>query len=141
MQIGKKAALMAAAAGAMVIGTAGGASAHGFGPLLGSSGSIQSNSCDTSTGTTLIQGALAPTGDTAIGSDCVNFNNTGAGIQANDCDTRTGTTTNTGGMAPTGDINIGSKCANIALQPEVREHEHKNKNKKHNKKNHRGHGY
>lgn len=139
MQIGKKAALMAAAAGAMVIGTTGAASAYGFGPLLGSSGGVQSNSCDTQTGTTIITGAAAPTGDTSIGSDCINFTNSGSGIQANDCDTATGTTTNTGGGAPTGDIAIGSKCANIALQNNVREHN--NKGKKSKKSNRRGHSY
>ncbi|MGW3567260.1 hypothetical protein ACWDSL_25930 [Streptomyces sp. NPDC000941] len=130
---------MAAAAGAMVIGTAGASSAYGFGPLVGSNGGVQSNSCDTSTGSTVITGALAPTGDTSIGSDCINFTNTPSVIQANDCDTATGTTTNTGGGAPTGDIAIGSKCANVALQSPV--HENKNKGKKSKKSNRRGHGY
>ncbi|MFI0736054.1 hypothetical protein ACH4S9_44835 [Streptomyces sp. NPDC021225] len=139
MQIGKKAALMAAAAGAMVIGTTGAASAHGFGSLLGSHGGIQSNSCDTSTGITANVGILAPTGDQEIGSDCVNASNNGAAIQANDCDTRTGITANVAGVAPTGDQEIGSKCANIAVQQEEREHE--NRKHKKNKKNHRGHGY
>ncbi|MER7795490.1 hypothetical protein [Streptomyces sp. NPDC097640] len=135
MQIGKKAAIMAAAAGAMVIGTTGAASAHGFGSLLGSHGGIQSNSCDTSTGITANVGILAPTGDQEIGSDCLNVNNGSAAIQANDCDTRTGITANVAGVAPTGDQEIGSKCANVSVQQEGREH------KKKNKKNHRGHGY
>lgn len=140
MQIGKKAALMAAAAGAMVIGTTGAASAYGFGPLVGSNGGVQANSCDTSTGTTLITGAGAPTGDTSIGSDCINFTNSPGVFQANDCDTATGTTTNTGGAAPTGDITIGSKCANVALQSTPYEKKEK-KNKSKKKSHHRGHSY
>ncbi|MES4906205.1 MULTISPECIES: hypothetical protein [unclassified Streptomyces] len=137
MQIGKKAALMAAAAGAMVIGTAGGASAYGFGPLLGSSGGIQSNSCDTNTGNTMLTGMAAPTGDQNVGSDCINFTNAPVVLQSNDCDTRTGNTMTTGGAAPTGDVRVGSNCANIAVKsPE----NNKNKNKKHEKKN-RGHSY
>ncbi|KAK1180451.1 hypothetical protein B7755_021265 [Streptomyces sp. NBS 14/10] len=136
MQIGKKAALMAAAAGAMVIGTAGGASAYGVGPLFGSSGGVQSNSCDTHTGTTMLTGMAAPTGDQNIGSDCVNFTNSGAS-QINDCDTATGTTMLTGGAAPSGDVHIGSKCANVALQSSA----HENKNKKSKKSNRRGHSY
>ncbi|MES4906206.1 MULTISPECIES: hypothetical protein [unclassified Streptomyces] len=138
MQIRKKAALMAAAAGAMVIGTAGGASAYGFGPLLGSSGGIQSNSCDTHTGTTMITGMAAPTGDENIGSDCVNFTNSGAS-QSNDCDTATGTTMLTGGASPTGDVRVGSNCANIAIKSP--ENKNKNKAKKSKKSHRRGHSY
>ncbi|MFD8386489.1 hypothetical protein ACFV2X_49705 [Streptomyces sp. NPDC059679] len=140
MQIRKKAALMAAAAGAMVIGTASGASAYGFGPLLGSSGGVQSNSCDTSTGSTMQTGMAAGTGDQKIGSDCINFTNSGAVLQSNDCDTTTGTTMLTGGASPTGDITIGSNCANVALQSTSNNKKNNNKGKK-SKKSHRGHSY
>ncbi|MGY0059657.1 hypothetical protein ACWY4P_24400 [Streptomyces sp. LZ34] len=132
---------MAAAAGAMVIGTAGAASAYGFGPLVGSSGGIQSNSCDTHTGTTTDPGLAAPTGDINIGSDCINFTNSGAAIQANDCDTATGTTTVAGGAAPTGDIEIGSNCTNIALAQNGNGNKSNNKGKKSKKSNRRGHSY
>ncbi|NEW74728.1 hypothetical protein [Streptomyces rhizosphaericus] len=111
MNIGKKAVLLTAAAGALVIGGAGGALANANDDLI-----VQLNSCETATGTTTNTGAAAPTGDVNIGSDCINFTNTGGSVvQANDCDTATGTTVITGGMAPTGDTNIGSKCANIAV--------------------------
>src|SRR4051812_30264774 len=115
MQIGKKAALMAAAAGAIVIGTAGGASAYGYGPLFGSGGTIQSNDCDTATGPIPTTGSVSSTGDINAGSDCTNFTNSAAAVQRNDCDTTTGAIATTGNPSPTGDINVGRPCTNIAL--------------------------
>ncbi|EFL24367.1 hypothetical protein SSOG_04081 [Streptomyces himastatinicus ATCC 53653] len=112
MNIGKKAILLTAAAGTLVIGGAGGALAYGNGDHVS-----QSNKCDTETGLTATGGfTLAPTGDVAIGSDCINFTNTGAVSQSNDCDTSTGVDV-TGGatLAPEGDLDIGSNCANIAI--------------------------
>lgn len=115
MNIGKKVAVLAATAGALVLGSAAGASAHGYGgggfdPF----GTIQTNACDTAT-SAIIQGAVAaPAGDLNIASDCINFTNGTAAVQSNDCDTATGPITGAAALAPTGDINIGSKCANIA---------------------------
>ncbi|MFE3220028.1 hypothetical protein [Streptomyces antimycoticus] len=134
MQIGKKAALMAAAAaGTMVVGGAGSASAHGLFPQ---SSSAQRNHCDTATGPTANNGVFAPTGDLDIGSDCINFaNRDGAVLQSNDCDTATGTTLVIGFAAPTGDTNIGSNCANIALdEPDQVVVVHKEAPKKHKAK-------
>ncbi|MDX3231173.1 hypothetical protein [Streptomyces sp. ME19-01-6] len=113
MQIGKKAALMAAAAGAIVIGTAGGASAYG--PLFGSGGAVQSNSCDTTTGMIATTGNVSSTGDVNVGSDCVNFTNSGAVAQSNDCDVTTGPIATTGNPSPAGEVNVGRPCTNIAL--------------------------
>ncbi|MGO4753039.1 hypothetical protein AB4212_31260 [Streptomyces sp. 2MCAF27] len=62
MQISKKAAVMAVAAGAMVIGAAGATSAYGA--------DVQSSSCDTETGSTVNDIKGAPTGDINIGSTC-----------------------------------------------------------------------
>ncbi|MEU5611707.1 hypothetical protein ACI2L4_28335 [Streptomyces sparsogenes] len=142
MQIGKKAALMAAAAGAMVIGTAGGASAHGFGPLFGGGGAIQSNSCDTNTGAIATTGSVSSTGEVNVGSDCVNFTNSGAVAQSNDCDVTTGPIATTGNPSPTGDLNVGRPCTNIALAEKGTAPKNSNKGKKSNKKSHhRGHRY
>ncbi|ATL84391.1 vacuolar carboxypeptidase Y [Streptomyces malaysiensis subsp. malaysiensis] len=105
--------MAAAAAGTMVVGAAGSASAHGLFPQ---SSGAQRNLCDTAVGTTTNTGGAAPTGDIDLGSDCVNFtNSSGSVVQANDCDTATGTTLITGAAAPTGDTTIGSNCANIAI--------------------------
>ncbi|MEU8873662.1 hypothetical protein AB0D24_21315 [Streptomyces javensis] len=118
MNIGKKAVLLTAAAGALVIGGAGGALANANDDFI-----VQLNSCDTATGTTTNTGAAAPTGDLDLGSDCINFtNSSGSVVQANDCDTTTGTTVIMGGMAPTGDTNIGSNCANIAVDDDSVRH-------------------
>ncbi|MGR3938502.1 hypothetical protein [Streptomyces sp. BRA346] len=112
MNIGKKAILLTAAAGALAISGAGGAMAYGNGDHVS-----QSNKCDTETGITAPGGlTLAPTGDVAIGSDCINFTNTGAVSQSNDCDTSTAADLGGGAtLAPEGDTNIGSNCANIAI--------------------------
>ncbi|WP_055545474.1 hypothetical protein [Streptomyces sp. NBRC 110028] len=111
MNIGKKAALLTAAAGALVIVGSTGASANNW----LSSGTTQSNSCDTATGSIYLGSITGPTGDTNIGSDCVNFTNSRAAVQSNDCDTATGPITIGGISGPTGDLDVGSKCANIAL--------------------------
>ncbi|QLH23191.1 hypothetical protein [Streptomyces sp. Rer75] len=112
MNIGKKAALLTAAAGALVFVGAGAASAHNFGSDLGA---IQTNTCDTATGAIASTGVAAPTGEINVGSDCINFTNSGAVFQSNDCDTAAGPIVALGTAAPTGDINVGSNCANIAV--------------------------
>ncbi|MEU1790926.1 hypothetical protein ABZ553_34665 [Streptomyces sparsogenes] len=141
MQIGKKAALMAAAAGAIVIGTAGGASAYGFGPLVGAGGVVQSNDCDTATGAIPATGSVSGTGEITVGSDCTNFTNSAAVVQRNDCDVTTGPIATTGNVGPTGDINIGRPCTNIAVAEKGTAPKNNNKGMKSNKKSHRGHSY
>src|SRR4051812_44509237 len=105
VNIGKKAAPLSVAAGALVLGSAAGASAHGLDPF----GTIQTNSCETTT-SAITHGAadLAGTvGDINIGADCINFSNSGAAVQSNDCDTATGIITHgAASLAPTGDINV-----------------------------------
>jgi len=116
MKIGKKAALMTAAAGAMVIGTAGGASAYGLGGLTGGNNGVsQANSCDTATSAIITGAVTAPSGVLDVASDCVNFTNGGAAYQGNDCDTSTGPVTTAAALAPTDDIELGANCTNIAL--------------------------
>ncbi|GLV78602.1 hypothetical protein [Streptomyces hygroscopicus] len=118
MNIGKKAILLTAAAGSLVIGGAGGALAHSSDDLT-----VQLNKCGTAVGPTTHTSLGAPTGDLNIGSDCLNFTNSrGTVVQSNDCDTSTGLTLHTGGLAPTGDTNIGSKCANIAVDEDNNSH-------------------
>jgi hypothetical protein len=116
VNIGKKAAALVVAAGALVLGSAVGASAHGGGFRgLDPFGAIQTNACDTAT-SAIVQGAVtAPSGDLNIASECINFTSGTAAVQSNDCDTATGTIVGAAALAPTGDINIGSKCTNIAL--------------------------
>ncbi|MGW5692568.1 hypothetical protein ACWEWX_16795 [Streptomyces asiaticus] len=82
MQIAKKAALVAATAGALALLGTGTAAANGYG------GSDRSTTTPTS------------------------FDVSSFIFQSNDCDTATGTTLSTGGAAPSGDINIGSSCIN-----------------------------
>ncbi|OPF71335.1 hypothetical protein VT50_0234275 [Streptomyces antioxidans] len=81
MQIAKKAALLAATAGTLVLLGTGTAAAHGHGSDRGadipttfnlSSFIFQTNDCDTATGTTTVTSAAAPTGDVGIGSTCIN---------------------------------------------------------------------
>ncbi|MFD7506794.1 hypothetical protein [Streptomyces sp. NPDC059850] len=114
MNIGKKVAVLAATAGALVLGSAGGASAHGgyggFDPF----GTIQTNACDTAVGT-IVEGAVtAPSGDINIASNCINFTSGTAAVQSNECDTAVGTIVGAAALAPTGDTTIGSNCTNIA---------------------------
>ncbi|MFI0775885.1 hypothetical protein [Streptomyces sp. NPDC021212] len=114
MQISKKVALMAAAAaGTMVVGGAGSASAFGLFPT--GDGVRQSNSCDTRVGDVVPVNVAAPTGDIDLNPDCVNFTNSHAAYQSNDCDTATGIIAPVGGAAPTSDLDIGPNCANIAV--------------------------
>ncbi|MFI0817358.1 hypothetical protein ACH4TX_12780 [Streptomyces sp. NPDC021098] len=116
MKIGKKAALMTAAAGAMVIGTAGGASAYGLGGLTGGgSGVAQANSCDTATSAIITGAVTSPSGALDVAADCVNFTNGGAAYQGNDCDTATGPITTAAALAPTDEIDLAPHCTNIAL--------------------------
>ena len=112
VNIGKKAAFLTAAAGALVFVGASAASAHNYGNDLGA---IQTNACDTATSAIITGAVAAPSGDLNVGSDCINFTNSGAAFQSNDCDTATGPITTAPALAPTGDINIGSNCANIAV--------------------------
>ena len=152
MKIGKKAALMTAAAGAMVIGTAGGASAYGLGGLTGgNNGVTQANACDTATSAIITGAVTAPSGVLDVASDCVNFTNSHAATQVNDCDTATGPVTTAAALAPTDDIELGSNCTNIAIadpptvvvKQVVKEKHHKvvKKAKKHAKKKAHGHSH
>ncbi|MFI0817360.1 hypothetical protein ACH4TX_12790 [Streptomyces sp. NPDC021098] len=112
MNIGKKAAFLTAAAGALVIVGAGAASAHAYG------GVYQGNDCETATGAIITGAVTAPSGDLNVGADCVNFTNSGAtAYQGNDCSTATGPITTAPALAPTGDINLGAHCTNIAVTP------------------------
>ncbi|MEU1804422.1 hypothetical protein [Streptomyces sp. NPDC019937] len=113
MNIGKKSALLTAAAGALVLAGATVASAHTY----GDPGGIQSNACDTATSAITTGAVTGPSGDLNVGADCTNFSNYGAAYQGNDCDTATGPITTLPAAAPTGDINIGSHCNNIAVTP------------------------
>jgi len=112
VNIGKKVAVLAVAAGALVLGSAAGASAHGggFDPF----GTIQTNSCDTASSLITAVGGAAPTGDITNASNCLNFSTGGAAVQSNDCDTAAGPITAAGAAAPTGAITVGSNCTNIA---------------------------
>lgn len=115
MNIGKKVAVLAVAAGALVMGSAAGASAHGIGgggfiPF----GAYQGNTCDTSTGAIAAASVGAATGDITAASNCLNFTQGIAAYQDNDCDTATGPIAAVSGTAPTGAITAGSNCTNIA---------------------------
>ncbi|MEU8875508.1 hypothetical protein AB0D24_31040 [Streptomyces javensis] len=82
MQIAKKAALLAATAGTLALLGTGTAAANGYGgsdrsadvptSINLSSFIFQSNDCDTAAGTTTHAAGAAPTGDTTIGSTCLN---------------------------------------------------------------------
>ncbi|MFD8514498.1 hypothetical protein ACFV27_26330 [Streptomyces antimycoticus] len=79
MQIAKKAALLAATAGALALLGTGTAAANGsdrnadIPPTINLSSFIfQSNECDTAAGATTHVGGAAPTGETKIGSTCLN---------------------------------------------------------------------
>jgi hypothetical protein len=108
MNIGKKAALLTAAAGALIVGGAGGASAYGFGHHLGA----QHNKCDTD----FVGGAafapVAPVIGLPPHSDCVNIGKGAA--QSNECDTTFITGLAFAPLAPV-KFGQGSQCANIAL--------------------------
>ncbi|MCQ8187248.1 hypothetical protein [Streptomyces rugosispiralis] len=84
MQIAKKAALVAATAGALALLGTGTAAANGYGggserntstptSFDISSFIFQSNHCNTSTGTTLSTATAGPTGEMKIGSTCANI--------------------------------------------------------------------
>ncbi|GAA3370450.1 hypothetical protein GCM10017744_094270 [Streptomyces antimycoticus] len=83
MQIAKKAALLAATASALVLLGTGTAAAYGNGGSYDrgvdtptsidiSSFIFQSNECDTANGEALSTAVAGPTGETKIGSTCVN---------------------------------------------------------------------
>ncbi|WP_354641157.1 hypothetical protein [Kitasatospora camelliae] len=116
MQLGKKATVLSAVAGALVLAGSGSASAQGLGDLFGGhGGSSQSNECSTSTGSVLNTATTAQTGDLEFSSNCINYDETGRAHQSNACDTATGTTALTDLLAPTGEIETSSNCANIAV--------------------------
>ncbi|GAA2305495.1 hypothetical protein [Streptomyces violaceusniger] len=81
MQIAKKAVLLAATAGTLVLLGTGTAAANGYGsersadiPTTFNLSSLifQSNDCDTATGVTSSAAGTGPTGDITIGSTCIN---------------------------------------------------------------------
>ncbi|MBP8537523.1 hypothetical protein [Streptomyces sp. MK37H] len=76
MQIAKKAALVAATAGTLVLLGTGTAAADGNGSaptsLDATTFIFQSNDCDTATGPIWSWGGLAPSGDIKVGATCVN---------------------------------------------------------------------
>ena len=114
MNIGKKVAVLTVAAGALVLGGAGGASAHGYGGF-DPFGTIQTNSCKTAAGPIANTAVGATTGDIGIDANCLNYTYGTAAVQSNDCGTATGAIVNVGGLASSGDINAAANCQNIAL--------------------------
>lgn len=104
MNIGKTAALVTAAAGAVVFG---GSDAGAF-PW--DNPTQQVNDCDSRSGVS-VSGAGA-------GSNCLNFaqifGDPHGVVQQNHCDTTTGTSANVTIVAPPGGSETGSHCANIA---------------------------
>ncbi|MEU1786589.1 hypothetical protein ABZ553_12080 [Streptomyces sparsogenes] len=106
MNIGKTAALLTAAAGAVVFGGTGAGATGLDNPV------VQSNDCDSENGLS-IGGAPAPS------SECLNFaqifGDPHGVVQRNDCDTTIGTSANVTILAPPGGTEVGSHCANIAV--------------------------
>ncbi|MDX3229812.1 hypothetical protein [Streptomyces sp. ME19-01-6] len=105
MNIGKTAALVTAAAGAVVFG---GSDAGAFpwdNPIQ------QVNDCDSKNGVS-VSGAGGR-------SDCLNFaqifGDPHGVVQQNHCDSSVGATANMTILAPAGGSEIGSQCANIAV--------------------------
>ncbi|MGW7692129.1 hypothetical protein ACWGMA_25260 [Streptomyces asiaticus] len=90
MQIAKKAALLAATAGALALLGTGTAAANGDGGGQGGYGGDSSRSAEVPTNVDI---------DTFI-------------FQRNDCDTATGPIWSWGGLAPSGDIKVGATCVN-----------------------------
>lgn len=84
MHIAKKAALLAATAGTLVLLGTGTAAANGYG------------------------GGSDRSGETPTSFDASSFI-----FQTNDCDTATGPIISLGGVAPSGSIDVGSTCANL----------------------------
>ncbi|OMI34031.1 hypothetical protein [Streptomyces sparsogenes] len=106
MNIGKTAALLTAAAGAVVFGGTG-AGATGLDNSI-----RQSNDCDS-------KGGLSIGGAPASSSECLNFaqvfGDPHGVVQRNDCDTTIGTSANVTIIAPPGGSEVGSHCTNIAV--------------------------
>ncbi|MEV0535639.1 hypothetical protein [Kitasatospora sp. NPDC050463] len=113
MNVGKKAAFLTAAAGALVLVGAGGASAHGFGHLFGQEGVEQSNTCSTAPGVLALTG-LAP--DIEYDTNCLNVDASGGGAseQSNNCSTAPQAATLTGLLAPAPEIEYNTSCVNLA---------------------------
>ncbi|MES4905915.1 MULTISPECIES: hypothetical protein [unclassified Streptomyces] len=105
MNIGKTAALVTAAAGAVVFG------GTGAGAFPGDNPSQQVNDCDTASGV----GVSAP----GAGANCLNFSEIFGDphgvVQQNHCDSKVGSAANVTVLAPTGGGETGSHCANVAL--------------------------
>ncbi|MEU5101807.1 hypothetical protein AB0H07_05885 [Streptomyces sp. NPDC021354] len=103
MNIGKTAALVTAAAGAVVFG--------GSGALAWDNPTQQINDCDSSSGVS-ISGSPGQ-------SNCLNFaqifGDPHGVVQQNDCDTSVGAAANVTVFAPVGGGEMGSECANIAV--------------------------
>ncbi|WP_210944467.1 hypothetical protein [Streptomyces sp. MK37H] len=110
MNIGKTAALVTAAAGAVVFG---GADADA---LSGDNPTQQVNDCDSKSGV----GVSGP----GAGSDCLNFarifGDPHGVVQRNHCDTTIGTSANVTIVAPPGGSGPRSHCANIAVSGQPR---------------------
>ncbi|MBA6438273.1 MULTISPECIES: hypothetical protein [Streptomyces] len=110
MNIGKTAALVTAAAGAVVFG---GAEA---GALPWEDPTQQVNDCDSRSGV----GVSGP----GSGAHCLNFaqifGDPHGVVQRNHCDTTLGTSANVTIVAPTGGLETGSHCANIAVSGQPR---------------------
>ncbi|WNF00604.1 hypothetical protein PS467_37395 [Streptomyces luomodiensis] len=94
MQIAKKAALLAATAGALALLGTGTAAANGGGSGYGGG---YGGGSDRTSG--------APTGPTNLDVSTFIF-------QSNKCDTNNGSAWSVGGLGPSGDINIGATCLN-----------------------------
>jgi hypothetical protein len=105
MNIGKAAALVTAAAGAVVFG------GSDAGALPWDNPTQQVNDCDSNTGAS-VSGAGAR-------SDCLNFaqifGDPHGVVQQNHCDSSTAAASNMTVIAPPGGSEIGSRCANIAV--------------------------
>ncbi|MFI6845889.1 hypothetical protein OG535_17025 [Kitasatospora sp. NBC_00085] len=115
MNVGKKAAFLTAAAGALVLVGAGGASAHGFGHLFGQEGVEQSNTCSTAPGVLAVTGTLTP--ELEYDTNCLNVDASGGGAseQSNNCSTAPQAATLTGLLAPAPKLEYPTECTNVAF--------------------------
>ncbi|MEV0535638.1 hypothetical protein [Kitasatospora sp. NPDC050463] len=113
MNVGKRAALLMAAAGALVLVGAGGASARGIGDLFGS-GVEQSNACSTAPGILASAGPL----DAEYDTNCINIDVSGHGAseQSNNCSTAPAAATLTG-LVGTSSLKYHTNCINFAGRP------------------------
>ncbi|MFI6845886.1 hypothetical protein OG535_17010 [Kitasatospora sp. NBC_00085] len=121
MIIGKKAAFLTAAAGALILAGASGASAcgpdggHPSHPSHHVGGSVeQSNTCSTAPGVLALTG-LSP--DIEYDTNCLNVDASGGGAseQSNNCSTAPQAATLTGLLAPAPEIEYNTNCTNVAF--------------------------